>query len=109
MMIEDRAGKGVQALQQVVDKFQDEARKRPELAGVFSTYSARVPQLKFDVDRTKARRLDVPISDIFAVLQANLGGYYVNDFDLYGKVWKVMIQAEGVCGPNLKISRTSTC
>ncbi|AGA29864.1 efflux RND transporter permease subunit [Singulisphaera acidiphila] len=95
MMIEDRAGKGVEALQRVVDKFQDEARKRPELAGVFSTYSARVPQLKFDVDRTKARRLDVPISDIFAVLQANLGGYYVNDFDLYGKVWKVMIQAEG--------------
>ncbi len=95
MMIEDRAGKGVEALQQVVDRFQDEARKRPELAGVFSTFSARVPQLKFDLDRTKARRLDVPISDIFAVLQANLGGYYVNDFDLYGKVWKVLIQAEG--------------
>ena len=69
--------------------------KRPELAGVFSTFSARVPQLKFDLDRTKARRLDVPVSDVFAVLQANLGGYYVNDFDLYGKVWKVMVQAEG--------------
>ncbi len=95
LMIEDRAGKGVAAMQQVVDRFQDEARKRPELAGVFSTFSARVPQLKFDLDRTKARRLDVPVSDVFAVLQANLGGYYVNDFDLYGKVWKVMVQAEG--------------
>jgi hydrophobe/amphiphile efflux-1 (HAE1) family protein len=95
LMIEDRSGKGVDALQKVVDQFQDEARKRPELAGVFSTFSARVPQLKFDVDRTKARRLDVPISDLFATLQANLGGYYVNDFDLYGKVWKVMVQAEG--------------
>jgi HAE1 family hydrophobic/amphiphilic exporter-1 len=94
-MIEDRSGKGVDALQKVVDRFQDEARKRPELGGVFSTFSARVPQLKFDVDRTKARRLDVPISDLFATLQANLGGYYVNDFDLYGKVWKVMVQAEG--------------
>jgi HAE1 family hydrophobic/amphiphilic exporter-1 len=94
-MIEDRSGKGVEALQKVVDRFQDEARKRPELAGVFSTFSARVPQLKFDVDRTKARRLDVPISDLFATLQANLGGYYVNDFDLHGKVWKVMVQAEG--------------
>ena len=94
-MIEDRAGKGVAAMQQVVDRFQDEARKRPELVGVFSTFSARVPQLKFDLDRTKARRLDVPVSDVFAVLQANLGGYYVNDFDLYGKVWKVMVQAEG--------------
>ncbi|MHC5541120.1 efflux RND transporter permease subunit, partial [Singulisphaera rosea] len=95
LMIEDRSGKGVDALQRVVDRFQDEARKRPELAGVFSTYSARVPQLKFDVDRTKARRLDVPIADLFATLQANLGGYYINDFDLYGKVWKVMVQAEG--------------
>ena len=95
MMIEDRSGKGVEALQRVVDRFQDEARKRPELAGVFSTFSARVPQLKFDIDRTKARRLDVPVSDVFAVLQANLGGFYINDFDLYGKVWKVMLQAEG--------------
>ena len=95
LMIEDRSGKGVEELQRVVDRFQDEARKRPELAGVFSTFSARVPQLKFDVDRTKARRLDVPITDLFATLQANLGGYYVNDFDLYGKVWKVMVQAEG--------------
>ena len=95
LMIEDRVGKGVESLQRVVDQFQDEARKRPELMGVFSTFSARVPQLRFDVDRTKARRLDVPISDLFAVLQANLGGYYINDFDLYGKVWKVMLQAEG--------------
>jgi hydrophobe/amphiphile efflux-1 (HAE1) family protein len=95
LMVEDRSGKGTDVLQRVIDRFQDEARKRPELAGVFSTFSARVPQLKFDIDRTKARRLDVPISDVFAVLQANLGGYYVNDFDLYGKVWKVMVQAEG--------------
>jgi hydrophobe/amphiphile efflux-1 (HAE1) family protein len=95
LMIEDRSGKGVDALSRVVDRFQAEARRRPELAGVFSTFSARVPQLKFDIDRTKARRLDVPVSDIFAVLQANLGGYYVNDFDLHGKVWKVMVQAEG--------------
>jgi HAE1 family hydrophobic/amphiphilic exporter-1 len=95
LMVEDRAGKGVDALQKVVDRLQDEARARPELAGVFSTFSARVPQLKFDVDRTKARRLDVSIADLFATLQVNLGGYYVNDFDLYGKVWKVMVQAEG--------------
>ena len=95
LMVEDRSGKGTQTLQRVLDRFLDEARKRPELAGVFSTFSARVPQLKFDIDRTKARRLDVPVSDVFAVLQANLGGYYINDFDLYGKVWKVMIQAEG--------------
>ncbi len=95
LMIEDRSGKGVEALQRVVDQFQNEARKRPQLAGVFSTFTARVPQLKFDLDRTKARRLDVPVSDVFATLQTNLGSFYINDFDLYGKVWKVMLQAEG--------------
>jgi hydrophobe/amphiphile efflux-1 (HAE1) family protein len=95
LMVEDRAGAGTDALQRTLDRFLAEARRRPELAGVFSTFSARVPQLKFDIDRTKARRLDVPVSDVFAVLQANLGGYYVNDFDLHGKVWKVMVQAEG--------------
>ncbi|MEW4566631.1 multidrug efflux RND transporter permease subunit [Tautonia sp. JC769] len=95
MMVEDREGKGVEALQQVVDQFQAAAAERPELAGVFSTFSARVPQVRFDLDRTKARRLDVPISDVFAVLQTNLGAYYVNDFNLFGKVWKVMLQAEG--------------
>jgi HAE1 family hydrophobic/amphiphilic exporter-1 len=94
-MVEDRQGRGVEALQRISDQFQDEARKRPELAGVFTSFSARVPQLKFDLDRTKARRLDVPVSDVFAVLQTNLGSFYVNDFNLFGKVWKVMVQAEG--------------
>lgn len=95
MMIQDRSGKGPQALQRVIDQFQSEARKRPELAGVFSPYSARVPQLKFELDRTKARRLNVPVSDVFATLQTNLGAFYVNDFNMYGKVWKVLMQAEG--------------
>jgi hydrophobe/amphiphile efflux-1 (HAE1) family protein len=94
-MIEDREGKGVGALALVTDRFLDEARKRPELAGVFTPFSARVPQLRFLLDRTKAQRLDVAVSDVFSVLQAYLGGLYVNDFNLYGKVWKVYIQAEG--------------
>jgi hydrophobe/amphiphile efflux-1 (HAE1) family protein len=94
-MVEDREGKGVEALASVTDAFLDAARKRPELAGVFTTFSARVPQLRFQLDRTKARRLDVPVSDVFTVLQTNLGAYYVNDFNLYGKTWKVLVQAEG--------------
>ena len=95
MVLEDRAGRGPEALQRVVDQFQTAAAKRPELAGVFSTFSARVPQIRFELDRTKARRLDVPVSDVFAVMQTNLGAFYVNDFNLYGKVWKVLMQAEG--------------
>ncbi len=94
-MIEDREGKGVEALARVVDQFWAQARNRPELAGVFTTFSARVPQLRFELDRTKARRLDVAVSDVFSVLQTYLGSYYVNDFNLYGKVWKVLIQAKG--------------
>ncbi|QEH34979.1 Efflux pump membrane transporter BepE [Aquisphaera giovannonii] len=95
VMIEDRAGKGVEALQRVTDQVLAAARKRPELAVAFTSFSARVPQLKFDLDRVKARRLDVPVSDVFATLQTNLGAYYINDFNLFGKVWKVLMQAEG--------------
>src|SRR5262249_19611463 len=51
-------------------------------------------QLRFDVDRVKARRLGVAVSDVFGVLQTNLGAYYVNDFNLFGKTWKVLVQAE---------------
>ena len=93
--LEDRRGRGVEALARVTDQFLAEARKRPELAGLFSPFSARVPQLRFDLDRVKARTLGVPVSDVFATLQTHLGGVYVNDFNLYGKVWKVMVQAEG--------------
>jgi HAE1 family hydrophobic/amphiphilic exporter-1 len=93
-MIEDKEGKGVEATASVADQFLEAARKRPELAGIFTTFSARVPQLRFDIDRLKARRLDVPVSDVFSVLQTNLGAYYVNDFNLFGKTWKVMVQAE---------------
>jgi HAE1 family hydrophobic/amphiphilic exporter-1 len=95
-MIEDRGGRGVEAVATVTDRFLDAARKRPELAGVFTSFSTRVPQLKFDVDRVKARRLGVAVSDVFGVLQTNLGAYYVNDFNLYGKTWKVLVQAEAV-------------
>ena len=95
LQIEDKTGQGPEAMQRIVDQYLDACRKRPELTGVFTAFSARVPQLKFDLDRTKARRLDVPINDVFSTLQVNLGAYYVNDFDLYGKVWKVMVQAEG--------------
>ncbi len=94
-LIEDRQGRGVEALAQVTDQFLQAARERPELTGLFTPFSVQVPQLRFDLDRVKARTLEVPVSDVFATLQANLGGIYVNDFNLYGKVWKVLVQAQG--------------
>ena len=71
-----------------------QANQQPELAGVFSTFAADTPQLYLDIDREKAQTLGVEISDIFTALQATLGGYYVNDFNLFGRTWQVNIQAE---------------
>ena len=97
-MIEDRDGQGVEALARSPtssstrgDRQRPRARRR-----LFTPFTVNVPQLRFKLDRTKAQRLDVAVSDVFTVLQTNLGGYYVNDFNLYGKVWKVMVQAEGI-------------
>ena len=67
---------------------------RPELAGVFSTFAANTPQIYLDIDREKAQALGVSINDIFNALQSTLGGYYVNDFNLFGRTWQVNIQAE---------------
>ena len=69
------------------------ANADPRLAGVFSTFSPTTPSLYLDVDRDKAQSLGVRISDIFTTLQAALGGYYVNDFNLFGRTWQVNIQA----------------
>ena len=70
------------------------ANQQPELAGVFSTYAADTPQIYLDIDRDKAQVLGVKISDIFSALQATLGGYYVNDFNVFGRTWQVNVQAE---------------
>jgi len=70
------------------------ANQDPRLAGVFSTFSPTTPSLFLDVDRDKAQALGVRISDIFTTLQASLGGFYVNDFNLFGRTWQVNIQAE---------------
>ncbi|WP_333793246.1 efflux RND transporter permease subunit [Hyphomicrobium sp.] len=70
------------------------ANQRPELAAVFSTFEAETPQIRLDIDRDKTRTLNITLSDVFAALQATLGGYYVNDFNLYGRTWTVRMMAE---------------
>ncbi|MGD0040792.1 MAG: efflux RND transporter permease subunit, partial [Isosphaeraceae bacterium] len=94
-LIEDREGRGVQALADVADRFMAEARRRPELSGLFTPFSVRVPQLRFELDRGKARNLDVPVSSVFQTLQVYLGGFYVNDFNRFGKTWRVYVQSGG--------------
>jgi HAE1 family hydrophobic/amphiphilic exporter-1 len=70
------------------------ANQQPELAGVFSTFAADTPQIYLAIDRDKAQVLGVRINDIFNALQATLGGFYVNDFNLFGRTWQVNVQAE---------------
>ena len=71
------------------------ANQQPELAGVFSTFAADTPQVYLDIDRDKAQVLGVKIVDIFNALQSTLGGFYINDFNLFGRTWQVNVQAEG--------------
>ena len=74
--------------------FLDAARKRPELANLFTSFNAQVPQVAVDLDREKARTLGVPINDVFAALSASMGGAYVNDFNRFGRLYRVYVQAE---------------
>jgi hydrophobe/amphiphile efflux-1 (HAE1) family protein len=85
----DMTDLGAAALGLIVQANQD-----PNLTAVFTTFSANTPSLYLDVDRDKAQALGVPISSIFTTLQTTLGGFYVNDFNLYGRVWQVNVQAE---------------
>jgi hydrophobic/amphiphilic exporter-1 (mainly G- bacteria), HAE1 family len=70
------------------------ANQAPELQNVFSTFQADVPQIWVDVDRDKAKKQGVPLDEIFATLQTQLGSFYVNDFNKFGRVYRVILQAE---------------
>ena len=92
--IQDLNDQGIDALSKAVDNFIGEARKRPELAGVYTTFNPAVPQRYLEVDRTKAKTRKVSLTDIFDTLQINLGSLYVNEFNKYGRVYRVYLQAE---------------
>ena len=94
MELQDVGGSGLELLQQVASDLVQQGRQSPVLTGMNTTFRAGVPQLFLEVDREKAKRLDVPMSVIFDTLQANLGSAYANDFNLFGRVWKVMVQAD---------------
>ena len=70
------------------------AAARPELTGLFTAFDPTVPQVALSVDREKARTLGVPLPDVFSTLQASLGGAYVNDFNRFGRLYRVFVQAD---------------
>jgi len=93
MMIEDRAGRGPQALQNAVFAMMGRAGQTPGVTRVFSLFETATPELYLDIDRTKAQLLGVNIPDVFSALQIYLGSAYVNDFNLFGRTFRVIAQA----------------
>ncbi|MCC5793069.1 MAG: multidrug efflux RND transporter permease subunit [Legionellaceae bacterium] len=85
---------GVDTLAKVTNLLVSEANKRPEIENMYSNLSTNVPQLFIDIDRTKAKALNVSISSIFSTLQTYLGAYYVNNFTRFGQTYRVMLQAQ---------------
>jgi len=94
MMIQDRAGRGPQALQGAVMAMIGRASQTPGLMQVFSLFETSTPQLYLDIDRTKAQMLGVNVPDVFSALQTYLGSTYVNDFNLLGRTFRVTAQAD---------------
>ena len=93
--LQDRSGGTVDFLDANLQKFLAACRKRPELAGVNSSFSAGVPQLYVHVDRDKVLKQGVAVADVYQTLQAYLGGLYLNQFNRFGRQWRVFLQAEG--------------
>src|SRR6202040_2519854 len=94
MMVEDRGGRGAQALQGATYAIMGRANQTPGLTQVFSLFETSTPQLYLDIDRTKAQLLGINVPDVFNALQTYLGSSYVNDFNLLGRTFRVMAQAD---------------
>jgi multidrug efflux pump len=94
LQLEDRASLGYEALDAATKSFLAKAYQTPELAGLFSSFQVNVPQLYADVDRTRARQLGVPVTEVFDTMQIYLGSLYVNDFNRFGRTYSVRVQAD---------------
>ncbi|HEX6639308.1 MAG TPA: efflux RND transporter permease subunit, partial [Steroidobacteraceae bacterium] len=92
--VEDRENRGSEALYAAVQGALQKAWADPTLAGVFSGYQINVPQLDVDVDRLKVKRQGVKLNDVFQTLQVNMGSLYVNDFNKFGRTYRVVAQAD---------------
>ncbi|MGA1858013.1 multidrug efflux RND transporter permease subunit [Azospirillum sp. 11R-A] len=94
MQLEDRGNLGYEALSDAVNAFVKRAAQTPELGPTFSAYQINVPQLDVDLDRVKAKQLGVNVADVFDTMQIYLGSLYVNDFNAFGRVYQVRVQAD---------------
>jgi hydrophobe/amphiphile efflux-1 (HAE1) family protein len=93
-VLQSTGGGTPEAMSQVLRGLLVAANQDPRLNRVFSTFSASTPSVYLDIDRDKVQVLQVNLADVFQALQASLGGYYVNDMNLFGRTWQVQVQAE---------------
>ncbi|UBB25797.1 multidrug efflux RND transporter permease subunit [Pseudoxanthomonas japonensis] len=102
LFIEDRTRLGYGELQNAVQAFQGAASQTPGMGFPISSYQANVPQLDAEVDRVKAKAQGVPLTELFDTLQTYLGSAYVNDFNMFGRTWQVIAQADGQFRDNVE-------
>ncbi|EPZ0269115.1 multidrug efflux RND transporter permease subunit SdeB [Serratia marcescens] len=95
LYVQDRAGLGYGALQTAINTLSGAIMQTPGMGFPISSYQANVPQLDAKIDRDKAKAQGVPLNALFSTLQTYLGSSYINDFNRYGRTWKVMAQADG--------------
>ncbi|HTB18017.1 MAG TPA: multidrug efflux RND transporter permease subunit [Bryobacteraceae bacterium] len=93
-ILEDRSGGDIQFLSDNLNKFVTAARKRPEIAGLTTTFLPSVPQQFVEVDRDKVIKQGVPLNDVYRTIQAFMGGLFVNYFNRFGRQWQVYVEAE---------------
>jgi multidrug efflux pump len=94
LIVEDRGNLGLDELQRVSDRIVARGNKTAGLQGLFNSSSTNTPWLYLEIDRTKCMVLGVNVNDVFNALQVYLGSYYVNNFNLFGRIWQVNIQAD---------------
>ena len=94
MQLQDMSGHTDTELNEIVQKIVAEANKRPELQGVRTTFAINSPTYEYEVDREKVKNLGVQLSDVFTAMQVNFGGAQVNDFNQFGRSYKVMLQSD---------------
>jgi len=94
-VLQNRVGADTAQLSKILQDVLGEARKRKEIGFVYSGFDPRVPQIEYVVDRDKVKSLGIPLSEVFFTLQTFLGSFYVNDFNLFGRTYRVTAQADG--------------
>ncbi|OAT51956.1 efflux RND transporter permease subunit [Providencia heimbachae] len=94
VQIEDKADLGFDALAKVQEQILIKAMQAPELVGMMASFQTNSPQIDVDIDREKAKSQGVTLTDIFDALQINLGSFYVNDFNQFGRTYRVIVQAD---------------